>query len=96
MTTATTSRMARCPHCGTERPSADRKKLAFFEDQSPGSKYANEHCRNCCYTDKAHDPSSWWLQERGTVVEQGKCSGFESMTEGRDHDLYYCGCRGWN
>lgn len=44
-----TGRVARCGYCGTERPSTERARLAFFE-----------FCGD------------------------------------REHDRFYCGCRGWD
>ena len=84
-------RMARC-QCGAERPSD--LSLPFFEYRGPGSHEASVACKHCSYHLEAHlrderrvDPS--------TVVERGKCPGFEARGP-FEHDRFYCGCRGWD
>jgi hypothetical protein len=101
--TLLTGRTARCG-CGAERPSAGdgRGSLAFFEYLGPGSRPAEIVCRHCRYHDVAHDPDHMATLapdrnglRRPTVVESGKCPGFEPHGP-FDHDRFYCGCRGWD
>jgi hypothetical protein len=53
------------------------------------------------YFKSAHDPNHHAFRDRNgkqyrpTVVEEGKCSGFESRGPA-DEDQYYCGCWGWD
>lgn len=87
-------RLARCV-CRKTVPSS--KDLAFFEDRGPGSEQGRTSCKNCGYHECAHDPA-YMAQNvpsnRRTVVEQGKCKGFESRGS-FEFDSYYCGCNGW-
>jgi hypothetical protein len=87
-----TGRTARCG-CGKERPSSDRDHLAFFEYRGEGSSSA-ANCE-CGYSPVAHDPETPHLRERGTVIDQGKCSGYRPRGD-IGTDSYYCGCRGWD
>lgn len=103
-TTDATERMARCG-CGKERPSSlGPDVLAFLEDHGPDSRTAREACVHCHYTIEAHDPEVCHARTYGTgenlrfgqtVVEQGKCPGFEPRGAA-PFDTFYCGCRGWN
>jgi hypothetical protein len=98
-----TGRVARCG-CGEERPSelSREGRLAFFEYRGPGSREARERCAVCAYYECAHDPEHLDKlahgrdgKRRPTVVESGKCTGFQAHGP-FDHDRYYCGCRGWD
>ncbi len=81
-------RMARCGSCLNERPSSERASLAFFEDRSAGK--TDHECTLCGYHDTAHTPE---VMARNKAL---KCTNFTSRKEGREYDLYYCGCRGWD
>ena len=90
-----TGRIARCS-CGRTEPS-DAKVLAFFEYCGPDSRRSQEQCK-CGYNECAHDKeymSRNVPSNRLTVVEQGKCSGFQARGP-LEFDMYYCGCRGWD
>lgn len=88
-------RVAVCPYCKTERPSATT--LAFFEYRGPGSRDAQNQCGNCGYYETAHLPLEQSTRVSGkSVVERGVCPGFKPMPEGRPTDSFYCGCRGWD
>lgn len=89
-----TGRIAKCT-CGRTRPSSE--KLAFFEYRGPGSPVATETCK-CGYHKKAHDPE--YMKQnvpsnRETVIEQGKCKGFEPRGP-MEYDSFYCGHSGWD
>jgi hypothetical protein len=91
-----TGRMARCT-CGRTEPSTLDGSLAFFEFCGEGSPRATDICV-CHYASCAHDPAYMARNvpnNRKTVIEQGKCSGFRPQGA-REFDSYYCGCRGWN
>lgn len=91
-----TNRTARCG-CKRTRPS-DPDELAFFEYCGPGSRRAHTSCKHCGYADVAHDPEHMARNvpsNRRTVVEQGKCKGFEAHGA-YEFDSYYCGHAGWN
>lgn len=66
--------------CGATQPS-DSPDLAFFEYRWPGSRSATDQCV-CGYYRMAHG------------APHIKCSDFQPR--GDQHDLYYCGCRGWD
>lgn len=75
-------------------------KLAFFAFCGEGS-YDASMCV-CGYAECAHDPEYMATlvpgrngRPRPTVVERGNCAGFVARG-GRDHDRWYCGCKGWN
>ncbi len=57
------------------------------------------HCR---YFATAHDPAHmhrlahFGEERRPTIVEQGRCPGFENDSDGTPYDTYYCGCRGFD
>ena len=94
------SREAQCPYCKVTRPSYD-PTLAFFEDRGPESRPAVENCR-CGYHEKAHDKAHMASlvpgrdgKPRPTVVEDGRCPGFEPHGPW-EFDSFYCGCRGWD
>lgn len=90
-------RMARCTYCRRVRPSSEREALPFFEDRGPGSDDAVNHCK-CGYHHVAHTVEGMANNvpsNRRTVIEQGKCRGFEPHGP-HEFDAYYCGCRGWD
>lgn len=90
-------RVAKCTYCGSLRPSSEHESLAFFEFHGEGSREATETCK-CGYHMMAHDPAEMARNvpnNRQTVVEQGKCKGFEPRGP-RETDSFYCGCRGWD
>jgi hypothetical protein len=87
-------RLAKCG-CGAKKPSSP--SLAFFEFRGPGSRTANDTCK-CGYALAAHDPIEMARNvpsNRCTVVELGKCKGFEPRGA-YEFDSFYCGCRGWD
>lgn len=79
-------RTARCG-CGVERPSSF--DLAFFEFCGPGSPSATNVCKNCGYTQTAHESDNH-ARRRGKV-----CQSFTPRGD-IGYDIYYCGCRGWD
>lgn len=86
-------RVAKCgPKCAVV-PSAERERLAFFEYRGPGSRAATL-CRHCAKYAIAHDMEA--MKARGYVSPVVSCKRYEPRTEGYPHDLYYCGCRGWD
>ena len=92
-TDATTGHTGRYEAGPSLKPSDPR--LPFFEYLGPGSRFATETCGNCGYSEQAHDPERT-LSQFGSVVEQGKCPGFEARGPA-DEDKYYCGaCWGWD
>ncbi len=89
-------RQARCG-CGAIEAS-DCKKLAFFEYRGDGSPAALTSCKKCGYHAVAHDPEECRKRvpsNRLTVVEQGKCPGFEAHGPW-EFDTFFCGCAGWD
>ena len=101
-----TGRFARCSYQSShpsdgKPPVPSSRDLAFFEYRGPGSATA-ELCRHCGYAPRAHEPAYMGTlvlvggKRRPTVVEAGECPGYEPLTEGRETDSYYCGCRGWD
>lgn len=84
-------RTVRCSSCKRERPSAEALtgRLAFYEYRGPGSREALKSCKHCRYYDVAHDKPK---DERSSFV----CDHFEADPAGREVDLYYCGCKGWD
>lgn len=68
--------------------------LAFFEYLGPGSPSATDTCKHCRMYKEAHvhDPKR---VDPTSVVEKGKCPGFEPRG-GQEMDRYYCGCKGWD
>lgn len=92
-----TGRTARCT-CGRTAPSDVSGRLAFFEFRGPGSRVATDTCKHCCYYECTHDPEYMARNVPSnplTVVQQGKCPGFEPHGA-FEFDHYYCGCRGWD
>lgn len=93
-------RIAKC-YCGNSRPSTEAidGRLAFFEYRGPGTEDNWNHpCKHCGYYRSAHDPVAMARNvpsNRRTIVEQGKCPGYEPRGPAA-HDTYYCGCRGWD
>lgn len=81
-------RLAKCS-CGNSRPSD--ASLAFFEYRGPGSDVAATDCKHCGYHEAAHNPEV----KKGHWREQFICDHFEPHG-GYDHDIFYCGCRGWD
>jgi hypothetical protein len=81
------TREAICPSCRRTVPSDPG--LAFFEDRSPGTQ--DDYCVNCRYHRVAHD-----LPQPGARRNPHICDHFEPMLQGRETDLYYDGCRGWD
>ena len=95
-----TGRTARCG-CGKEMPSSS-PGLAFFEFRGPGSPQAIHSCKHCGYHDVAHEAAHMETlvhgrdgKRRPTVVEDGRCPGFEARGDWGT-DSFYCGCRGWD
>lgn len=80
------------PDHGTPIPS--RWDLAFFEYRGPGSQAAVERCAHCSYYRVAHERQAA-LGNRPSVVEDGKCPGFEPHGPW-ETDLFYDGCWGWD
>lgn len=89
-------RMARCG-CGSTCPS-DSEALAFFEFRGAGSRVAKTSCGNCGYDEVTHSPAGMArnvVSNRKTVVEQGKCRGFQPHGP-YELDGFYCGHSGWD
>lgn len=85
-----TGRIAKCTMCSTRLPS--NYGLAFFEYRGPGSIEATETCK-CGYYKCAHERQPENVDPR-SVIETGKCKGFEAR--GPREDGFYCGCHGWD
>lgn len=84
-----TGRMAHCSQGCTPRPSSP--DLAFFEFQGEGSQWATEKCGECGYYLVAHTP------EIMARPHMKRIPTHDFVPAGpRDHDTYYCGCRGWD
>lgn len=83
-------RVAKC-YCGkTEPSSAD---LAFFEYRGEGSNRAAETCGHCKYSIVAHERACREPEQR----HLDKFRDHEFRPYGAyDHDIFYCGCRGWD
>jgi hypothetical protein len=88
-------RIARCTACGAERPSTT--ELALFEYTGLGSYEAENSCIRCTFFRMAHEAEHMDKlsngERRPTVVEDGRCPGFENDPKGRPYDRYQCGCR---
>ena len=78
--------------CMCERPSTDSATgaLAFFESRAPGS--TDDECVNCPFRREAHVRK----QEDPRPHLHDVCDDFTPRTEGHPHDLFYCGCWGWD
>jgi hypothetical protein len=94
-----TGRIARCA-CGKTAPSS--LDLAFIEYRGPDSHHAKAVCKHCRYHNTAHDPDEMARNvpnrdgsRRRTVVEDGRCPGFEAIGPA-DFDNFYCGHSGWD
>lgn len=92
-------RIAWCGHPdhGGHKPQPSSTELAFYEYRGPGSRDAT-CCAHCGYYPSAHDPAEMARNvpnNRRTVVEQGRCPGYEQRIPS-EVDSYYCGCRGWD
>lgn len=92
-------RQARCG-CGNTVDS--RVDLAFFEYRGEGSRAATDSCKHCGYAECAHKPAHMETlvhkrdgTRRPTVVEDGRCPGFEPKGAW-EFDSWYDGCRGWD
>jgi hypothetical protein len=86
-----TTRPCRCVYCKHEVPIATPiATLAFFEPRGPGTQ--DDYCMHCRYSEVAHTRKG----ERGPRHLSHVCNHFEPMIDGYDHDVYYCGCRGWD
>jgi hypothetical protein len=85
-----TRRYAQCS-CGKVEPS-DPERLFCLIARGDGSRSALEHCRNCGYTNVAHEPPRPGVI-RSTVARV--CDTFEPHGA-YDYDTFYCGCRGWD
>jgi hypothetical protein len=85
-------RIAKCD-CGKTRPS--NSDLAFFEYRGPGSRSAMNYCKHCGYTFTVHT-QEWYDKEvaRGRMFPS-RCWTFEPRGD-VGHDLFYCGCKGWD
>lgn len=78
-------RQARCPSCGRTQPSSPN--LAFYEYRGAGSEYARQ-CKNCGIFEIGHT-------RKQAGLESTACDNYEPNTQGKEYDLYYCGCQGW-
>lgn len=87
----------RTAKCSCGRTAQSSPDLAFFVSRVADSEPAKRTCKNCFYFDVAHSHNNGVSRGPGwkTVIELGKCKGFEPHGE-FDHDLYYCGCWGWD
>ncbi len=74
-------RTAQCVDCG--KTTASEMRLPFFQFRGDGSSAAVDQCK-CGYFEIAH-------QEGRTRADHA----FEPHGAWQ-HDLYYCGCRGWD
>ena len=79
-------RQATCT-CGNLKQSSTN--LPFFEFLGPGA--TDDTCANCGYYEIAHT-----RKQAGESTSRLICDQFKPLTEGREFDSYYCGCRGWD
>ena len=86
-----TGRIARCSYCKSERPSADRERLAFFEYRGPGSNSAR--ICECGYAEIAHTQEV--TESQRNVVSDGRCPGYRPRGD-VGTDTFYDGCKGWD
>jgi hypothetical protein len=86
----TDSRQARCPYCGTTKPSDPG--LPFFEDRGEGSRHATTLC-HCGYALAAHDDDPRHAHVMRNCADAMKGKGPRGPHE---FDSFYCGCRGWD
>lgn len=86
-----TVRQAICPHCREMRPSDP--SLAFFEDRSEGSASALDQCAECGYSTRAPQHGDPSIPLRPHIKSTHHTF---VPSKGRDTDLFYCGCRGWD
>ena len=83
------NRIARCT-CGREEKSAP--ELAFFEYRGAESSAASTSCGICRFHAVAHTRARE-LNE----PHLSRCRDHEFVPFGSfEHDVFYCGCRGWN
>jgi hypothetical protein len=83
-------RKARCM-CGKTEPSTRWGEIAFFVFNGEGSVWAAT-CGNCKYNECTHHQDYM-----DTLVGDRKVTCFDYVPRGpREHDSYYCGCRGWD
>jgi hypothetical protein len=81
-------RIAKCG-CGKERPSTE-ENLPFFEYQGDGSYRAELICIQCGMHTDVH-------QEINPSTKRAGVTDHEFSRRGDvGHDVYYCGCRGWD
>ena len=85
-----TGRTAIC--CTEESIRPSDQKLAFFEYRGPGSRVSTENCK-CGYAEMAHTPDKTHVMKH--CAKRNGVSGFVPRGP-REHDAYYCGCRGWD
>ena len=85
-----TNRVAKCG-CGRTEPSSE--SLAFFEYRGEGSRVAAERCGICAYAPIAHERA----KNDPTARHLNYARGHEFEPIGAlEHDIFYCGCRGWD
>ena len=83
-------RTAKCS-CGRTEPSDFN--LAFFEYRGEGSRVAQVRCGTCAYHDVAHERA----KNDPTATHLKRILDHEFHPIGAlDHDIFYCGCRGWD
>lgn len=80
-----TGRVARCS-CGRTAPSSPA--LAFFIYWGPGNTQHN--CGVCGYTPRVHEDTP------EHIVRHASWTPHTWVPSEREHDEYYCGCRGWD
>lgn len=83
-------RIAKC-QCGRTEPSSE--KLAFFDYRGEGSQVARERCGTCSYHEVAHKRA----KNDPTATHLRHIAGHDFHPIGAlEHDIFYCGCRGWD
>lgn len=90
--TTSTTRVAKC-YCGrTEPVDTNIVRMGFYEFQGEGSEWATTLCaaERCGYRDTVHQAINPHTGREGITDHEFVARG------ARDHDTFYCGCRGWD
>ena len=81
-------RKAVCYSCRKSVPS--HRFLSFLET---AEHFAQGRCSDCGYADVAHEEPTRSRPHLAHVMGDGHVF---TQAEPRDHDTFYCGCRGWD
>lgn len=81
-------RRAVCYSC--RKTVASHRFLPFLQT---AESHAQERCAHCGYADVAHEEPTRSRPHLAKVMGNGHVF---TQAEPRDHDTFYCGCRGWD